>query len=80
MGEGGRENKPNIMLKIVIKSQGKREKEVREKRITKHPENKMAKSTYLSIITLNVKGSYIMIKWDFSQGCKDGSIITDQSM
>ena len=26
------------------------------------------------------KGSYIMIKWDLSQGCKDSSIYANQSM
>ena len=31
-------------------------------------------------IQQHIKGSYIMIKWDFSQGCKDSSIYANQSM
>ena len=43
--------------------------------------------TYLNIIKASLgkfkkilKGLYIMIKWDLSQGCKDSSISTNQSM
>ena len=52
-----RERNPNITLKIVIKSQRKRAKEEETKKTTKKTQttiNKMAISTYLSIITLNV--------------------------
>ena len=28
----------------------------------------------------NMKGSYTMIKWDLSQGCKDSSIYTNHSV
>ena len=61
-----RERNPNITLKIVIKSQGEGAKE--EKRKKKNCKNnqktkyKMAISTYLSIITLNVNGLDAPIK------------------
>ena len=31
-------------------------------------------------IQQHIKGSYTMIKWDLSQGCKDSSIYSNQSM
>ena len=31
-------------------------------------------------IQQHIKGSYTMIKWDLSQGCKDTSIYANQSM
>ena len=33
-----------------------------------------------SRIQQHIKRSYIMIKWALSQGCKDSSIFTNQSM
>ena len=48
-----RERNPNITLKIVFKSKGKRTKEKRNKKeLKKKPKtvNKMAISTYLSIL------------------------------
>ena len=54
------ERKPNITLKKIIKPQGKRDQ--KKKRAEKNyksnqkTSNKMAISTYLSIITLNVNG------------------------
>ena len=53
-----RERKPNITLKRVIESQGKRTKKGTKKNYKNHQKiiNKMAISTYLSIITLNVNG------------------------
>ena len=50
-----RERNPGIILKIVIKSQGKRAKEKkRNKKATKTtPKQQNVKSTYPSIITLN---------------------------
>ena len=51
-----REREPNITLKIVIKSQGKRTKqEERNQKVTKTTrKHKMVVSTYISIITLNI--------------------------
>ena len=52
-----RERNPNITLKIIIISQGKREKKKGRKSNYKNNQKtitKMAISTYLSIITLNV--------------------------
>ena len=60
-----RERNPTITLKIVIKSQGKRAKEDRKKKnYNNNPKtiNKMAISTYLSIVTLNVNGLNVPIK------------------
>ena len=61
-----REMNPNITLKIVIKSERKWAKE--ERRNYKEPQktsktiNKMALSTYLSNITLNVNGVMLQSK------------------
>ena len=55
-----RERNPNILLNIIIKSQGKKAKE-RNKKTTKTMNN-MAISTHLSITALNVNGLNAPIK------------------
>ena len=61
-----KEKNPNITLKIVIKLQGKRAKEEEKNkknyRISQKTTDKMAISTYISIITLNVNGLNALIK------------------
>ena len=49
-------------MKIVIKSQGKRTKEKEQQPKKPQTINKIAMSTYLSIITLNVNGLNAQIK------------------
>ena len=58
-----REMNPNIALKIVIKTEGKRvKKKQKELQVNLRIINKMAVSTYLSVITLTVNNLNASIK------------------